>query len=199
MFNYIRGKIEDIQDMQLVIETGGGVGYELTCSSYTLANLKMGDVCKIFVHYSQSEAGVFLYGFFSKEEKAMFLRLTSISGIGPKAAISVLSGVSVNELAAIILSGDIDRLVKIKGVGKKTAERIILELKDKVHSEFKNTPLVIDGIVSVSSGGGIEANKDAVLALMSMGYSKNEATEAVSKVKCDGKQLEQIIIEALKN
>jgi len=194
MFNYIKGQITDIQDSYLVIEAGG-VGYELNCSGHTLSALKIGDEKKIFVHYSSGEAGVFLYGFYSKEEKAMFLRLISISGIGPKAAITVLGGVLPNELATIILSGDIDRLVKIKGVGKKTAERIILELKDKVYSEFKDTPLVFDGIVSKPLS---DVSHDAVLALMSMGYSKNEATQAISKVKCDGLGLDQIIIEALK-
>jgi len=195
MFNYIKGQIADIQDGYLVIETGGGIGYELNCSYNTLSALKVGDEKKIFVHYSASEAGVFLYGFYSKEEKAMFLRLISISGIGPKAAVTVLGGVTASELATIILSGDIDRLVKIKGVGKKTAERIILELKDKVYSEFKDSSLVLDGIISKPL---LDINKDAVLALMSMGYSKNEATQAISKVKCDGLTLDQIIIEALK-
>jgi len=196
MFNYIKGQITDIQEGYLVIETAGGVGYELNCSGHTLSALKIGDEQKIFVYYSSSEAGVFLYGFYSKEEKGMFLRLISISGIGPKAAVSVLGGVTPNELATIILSGDIDRLVKIKGVGKKTAERIILELKDKVYSEFKDTPLVFDGIVSRQPLS--DASKDAVLALMSMGYSKNEASGAVAKVYCDGMGLEEIIVEALK-
>ncbi|MCL2556456.1 MAG: Holliday junction branch migration protein RuvA [Firmicutes bacterium] len=196
MFNYIKGQITDIQENYLVIETGGGVGYELNCSHHTLTALKISNEHnKIFVHYSQSEAGVFLYGFHSKEEKAMFLRLISISGIGPKAAITVLSGVAPNELAMIILRSDIEGLVKIKGVGKKTAERIILELKDKVHAEFKSAPLILDNIANTLPS---DANKDAVLALMSMGYSKNEATEAVGRVNCAGKALDQIIIEALK-
>ncbi len=196
MYNYIKGKIIDNEENLLVVEAGG-IGYELTVSSYAAAELsqKEGDV-KVYCYLSVREDDMSLFGFVSKREKAMFERLIGISGVGPKLAITVLSGLSVEQLASVIARGDVKTLSTVKGVGKKTAERIVLELKDKVNSDYN----AADGVVTSSVIGAPKAiNEEAVLALMTLGYTRVESEAAVSRVNVDGLTLEQIIFNALRN
>jgi Holliday junction DNA helicase RuvA len=134
-----------------------------------------------------------LFGFVSSEEKNMFLKLISVSGVGPKMGIGILSSVNINELAIAIASSDIKALSGIKGCGKKTAERIILELREKVSAlDLKNNE-------SVVYAGLKTANEDAVIALMTLGFSRSEGTKAVELAKNNGAgSIEDIISEALK-
>ncbi len=193
MYNYIKGKISESTENMLVVEAAG-VGYELNVSSFTAAKLsgETGDV-KVYCYLSVREDGMTLFGFESRTEKAMFEKLIAVSGVGPKLAITVLSGMNISNFSAAVVRGDVVALSKIKGVGKKTAERIVLELKDKVDKE------VGGGDVMTVAPVNATVNEDAVMALMTLGYSKAEAVDAVSKVNTDGLTLEQIIFNALRN
>lgn len=191
MYNYIEGIISEVADNYLVVDVGG-IGYEIIVSSYCLNELgKIGKSAKIFTYLAVREDDMSLYGFYSKSEKAMFLRLISVSGIGPKLAISILGGISIDGLATSIISADTLSLNHIKGVGKKTAERIVLELKDKIGKEFEISAAAMTNVT-------LAINEDAVLALMSLGYTKQEASIAITKVKGENLSIEQIIMQALK-
>lgn len=191
MFDYFTGIVKELELTTVVLETGG-IGYEFTASKYCLNNLKVDEKAKIYAYLSVREDGVSLYGFYSKQEKAMFMRLTSISGIGPKVAIGVLSGLALDELSIAIANGDSKALGGIKGIGKKTAERIILELRDKLGEEFAL------GQDSSNAAKQSEINDDAVMALMALGYNKQEAVNAIKRVDTADKSLEEIIMAALK-
>ncbi len=152
------------------------------------------DEVQLFVYMSVKDDGISLFGFYDKAEKEMFLKLITVSGIGPKLASSVLSGISSTKLALAIASSDHATLNKIKGVGKKTAERIILELKDKITiGDNMVSNFDIDNI----SNMGDNVN-DAIIALMSLGLTKEEAVKAVNKVQDKTQSAEAILTEALK-
>lgn len=192
MFNYFIGTVKELGLSTATIETNG-IGYEFTVSKYCINNIKIGDVVKLFAYLSVRDDGVSLFGFYSKEEKAMFLRLTSISGIGPKSAISILSGLAFNDLCVAIAHGDAKALSGIKGISKKTAERIVLELKDKLNEEF--------GLMSESNKNDVvQSNEaeDAVFALVALGYGKQEAANAVKRIDTKGMLAEEIVKAALK-
>lgn len=195
MYNYIKGKITDINENTLVVETNG-VGYEFTVSASTASELSMKDgEVKVYCYLNVREDEMSLFGFSSAQEKEMFLKLKKVDGVGPKSAITILSGLRVEQLASAVVRGDIKLISSVKGVGKKTAERIILELKDKVDKELAESgeelPVVASGKVTV--------NEEAVLALMTLGFTRLESETAVSKVNPDGLTLEQIIFNALRN
>lgn len=188
MIGFITGTVVDVSENCILLECGG-IGYEVNVSAYTVHDKgKTGENVRIYTYLAVKEDGISLYGFYSPAEKAMFMRLISISGIGPKLAISILSGISLDALSLAISTGDAKSLSKIKGVGKKTAERIALELKDKVMAEIGETDFV----------AAAPADNDAVIALMSMGFSKQEAAAALGKVNTEGLTVEQIVLAALK-
>ena len=191
MLSYVKGKVTDAGENTLVVECGG-LGYELLVSRAAAAAAAIGSEVKLSVYLSVSETGVALYGFKDAAEKDMFLKLIGISGIGAKMAIGILSGMGVNDLIAAIARGDVKGLSGIKGVGKKTAERIALELRDKIGAEIadigENIGIMPDKV----------PNEDAVLALMALGFNKNEAVSAVAKVHGEGLTTEQIVFMALK-
>ena len=192
MFDYFTGIVKDLGLNTVVLETGG-IGYELTVSRFCINSLKLEDKAKIYAYLSVREDGISLFGFYSKEEKAMFTRLTSISGIGPKVAIGILSGLALNELCAAIATGDAKALSGIKGIGKKTAERIVLELRDKLGEEFNFGAEISGGVIQ-----GSDIGEDALLALMALGFTKQESINAIKRVDTNGKTVEEIIMAALK-
>ena len=126
MFNYIRGKKEYASDGMLILDVNG-IGYELNVSASCEEFVKNKDDVKVYTYLAIREDDVSLFGFYSVPEKEMFLQLISVSGIGPKVALAILSGITVDKLAANIISQDVTALNKVKGVGKKTAARIVLE------------------------------------------------------------------------
>ncbi len=193
MYNFIKGKIVETYDNTIVVESNG-VGYEMNVSTNAINELQKenGEV-KIYCKLNVREDDMSLFGFASKQEKAMFEKLITISGVGPKLAITVLSGLSVSALASAIATANIAVLSKVKGVGKKTAERIVLELKDKVEGDYKDEGEVIQETMP------IKVNEEAVLALMTLGFTRAEATASVAKVQKDGMTLEQLIFTALKS
>ncbi len=193
MIGYVVGRITEVGENSLIIEAGG-IGYELTVSSFCLSEVEKTDgEVKVYTHLNVREDGVTLYGFYNKAERNMFLRLISVSGVGPKMAISILSGISIGNLAAGVAAADIKSLNAVKGIGKKTAERIILELKDKISSEFESE-LPKSAVMS----DVVYEDDDAVEALISLGYKKSEAVIAVSKLKKENLTTEEIILRALK-
>lgn len=170
MISFLIGIIEEKQENMLVLNVSG-VGYEINVSANTLSSLPMeGETVKILTYMAVREDGAYLFGFSSKEERELFFKLISVSGIGPKMAISILSGLSLSDLVMAIINQDHKLLSKIKGLGKKTAERICLELKDKLSITGEN-------IENASFGG--DYNEDAVQmatdTLISLGINKNDA------------------------
>lgn len=194
MYNYIKGKLIESGENYVVVESGN-IGYELNVSANTAAELSAaeGEV-KIYCFLSVREDDMSLFGFATKQEKSMFVKLVSVSGVGPKLALTVLSGMTAGQCAAAVVKGDVTALSKTKGVGKKTAERIVLELKDKVNKDYTS-----EETVSAVKADVTEVDEEAVLALMTLGYNRHEASEAVKRVQKDGMSLEQLIFTALKN
>lgn len=194
MIGYIKGKILSLTPEYALIETAGGIGFEVMCSYSAFSALSGKKEGELYTYLQVGENGTALYGFSSTEEKNMFLKLITVSGVGPKMGIAVLSGLNVGELAAAIATSDVKRLSQIKGLGKKTAERIILELREKVsyNAETKSAggapvPVVTDG------------DEDAVVALMTLGFQRSESEKAIARAKASGAStLEDIIMVALR-
>ncbi|AXU76666.1 Holliday junction DNA helicase RuvA [Clostridioides difficile] len=191
MYSYIKGTVEEIYIDSIVVENNG-IGYKINVSSNTIMNLQVGEATKIYTKLIVREDDMSFCGFVSREELKMFELLTSVSKIGPKVALSILSFASPAQLGAYILSEDIGKLSKAPGVGKKTAERIVLELKDKVDKnniEFEPTLL--------SQKPTLISQDESVDALVALGYTLSESKEAVQKCKKDGMNTEAIIKKAL--
>lgn len=194
MIGYIKGKFKYASEDSVLIETPSGIGFEVICSASAFATVNGKAEAEVYTYLQVSENGTALYGFSSSDEKKMFLKLISVSGVGPKMGITVLSGMSVGELAAAIATSDVKRLSAVKGLGKKTAERIILELREKVahvsvqaNENGVSLPPVTDG------------DEDAVVALMTLGFSRSESEKAIAKAKSSGaNSVEDIIMLALK-
>ena len=196
MIGYLKGKVLNIGADSALIEVGG-VGYEVYCSGSAFSKMTEGAQCEVYTYLQVSEAnGVQLYGFSTPQEKATFLKLISVSGVGPKIGIAVLSQLSVNDVATAVVTADVKRLSSVKGLGKKTAERIILELRESM-SLPAGTPSATGGsVVAMPKTSGDE---DAVVALISLGFSRAESERAVLKAKSVGAtSVEEIIMTALK-
>ena len=198
MIAYIRGVLAEKEPTRVVIEAAG-VGYALTIPLSTFDRLpKTGAEVKLLAFHCVREDDETLFGFATEAEKAMFAKLTSVSGVGPKIAIAILSGSSIGELSLAIASGNAKRISSIKGVGKKTAEKICIELKDKVNA--------IEALAATSrSGEGKGALSpvlhDAILALSALGFSEEAANRMVSQVIAahpETKDTEAVIRFALK-
>ena len=195
MIGYLKGKVLYSTAESALIEVNG-VGYEVYCSASAFSKMSNGAVCEVYTYLQVSEQnGVTLYGFSSPDEKNMFLKLISVSGVGPKMGISVLSSMDSASLAAAIATQDVKRLSSVKGLGKKTAERIILELREKV------------GVVASPEGtaGAAPAvlpddgSEDAVVALQTLGFTRAESVKAVAAARANGAgSIEEIIMAALK-
>ena len=183
MYAFIEGIVEHKSSGELVINAGG-VGYLLLCSQSTLsAAPPRGEFTRIYTHLSVREDAMELFGFTSQEEKAMFLRLTSISGIGPRTALGVLAAMPLPDLTLAILTGDAATLCRAPGIGKKTAQRITLELKDKLSAE--DLPAGTQAVSLPGSSDADSAVGEAILALQSLGYTQSEAARAVSAAHQD--------------
>lgn len=200
MFYYLKGELAHREINSCVIDCGG-VGYKLTVSYNTSDALfsKLGKEVKLFTHLAVREDGVELFGFGSYEEKECFNRLTSVSGIGPKAAMSILSTMTPEKLAVAICTEDAKAIAKAPGIGGKSAARIILELKDKMSAEMLNS--------SISSAGKATSAPDLVLnsavseateALAVLGYDKNAILSAMKGIDTSSGDPGQIIKLALK-
>lgn len=196
MFEYIVGNVAEIREDTIVLENNG-IGYKLLCPKSSMINLSRNDRnVKLFVYMSVKEDGITLFGFSTYDEIEMFKLLTTVSKVGPKTALSALSVLSVSKIVTAIKLGDVASLSETPGVGKKTAERIILELKDKVDA-FGFNLTDIDDKGNLASGNDDLA--DIYGALTSLGYSEIEINKALSKIDLEGISIETAIREVIKN
>ncbi|MDF2519964.1 MAG: ruvA [Clostridia bacterium] len=189
MYEYLRGILDSIQEDYLVIDVNG-VGYKVSTSQNTIRNAKADAAVKIFTQLIVKEDDMVLYGFDTKDELNMFKLLNTVSGVGPKAAVGLLNQFKAQEIALAIISKDGARLTRAQGIGKKTAERIILELRDKINTESAIAPQSIDNDSSEIT--------QVIEALTSLGYAYSEAAQAVSKLKNAAGPIDAMIKEALK-
>lgn len=198
MYYYLSGTVAHMEPYLAVIDYGG-VGYACRTTSYTLSQIKKGDKATLYTYLSVREDAMDLYGFFSQEERKLFQQLIAVSGVGPKAALAILSSTTPANLAMSIITGDEKALTAAQGVGKKIAQRVILELKDKL---AKGQTVSLSGeSVAGPAVTIIPQNKlsEAAAALAVLGYSQAEINVALKGVDIEGLPLEQIIRLALKN
>lgn len=198
MFYYLSGTVAHIAPYLVVIDCGG-VGYACKTTNYTLGTIKKGEQAKLFTYLSVKEDAVDLFGFSTQEELNLFQLLISVSSVGPKAALSILSSSTPSNLALSIITGDVKALTVAQGVGKKIAQRIVLELKDKLAKE--------QGVVFSDPGAASPANSalipedklsEAGAALAVLGYSQGEINMALKGIDMSSLPLEEIIKQALK-
>ncbi|MFO7153979.1 MAG: Holliday junction branch migration protein RuvA [Caldicoprobacter oshimai] len=194
MFAYLKGMLVEVGPQHVVLDVQG-VGFYIIVPSSVVSKLpSRGNDVKLYVHLNVRQDGMELYGFLNREDKLLFEKLISVSGIGPKAAISMLSTLSSTQLALAIATGDVKALSAAPGIGKKTAQRVILELREKIDKEVvESSPMVADEVVAAQ---GIE--KEALQALMALGYQAFEAQRAVDLVKDQAQDTATLVKLALK-
>jgi len=196
MYEYISGTVAAIS-LNLAVIDCGGVGYACKTTVHTLSSIQVGKPVKLFAHLNVREDLMELYGFISDRERSCFLMLTAVSGVGPKAALSILSSTTPEGLATAIITGDERVLTAAPGIGKKIAQRVILELKDKL----AKGQLTEYGEVYGGSGATIiPQNKasEAAAALAVLGYHPSEVSAAFKDVDMESMELQDIIKAALK-
>ena len=191
MYAHIEGIVAEKTPDSLVIDAGG-VGYLLMTSANTLtAASAVGSAMKCYTHLSVREDALDLFGFATREEKSMFEKLRSVTGIGPRTALQILSALTVRDLSIALVTGDANTLTRAPGIGKKTAQRLVLELRDKV----ANAELVGTGFVAPPAGN---AAAEAIEALMALGYQASEAARAVAAVSPMPEEVDKIVFQALR-
>ncbi|WP_311376833.1 Holliday junction branch migration protein RuvA [Anaerococcus lactolyticus] len=193
MISYIKGDVKAINEEGFIIETNN-IGYYINSTLTSLSNIQINNEYKIYTSMQVREDDISLYGFYSKDELEMFLLLISVSSIGPKIAIGMLSSISADEIKLAIVNNDIDKLTDAKGIGKKTASRIILELVDKVKK------MAIPDLDKVEKENPVKNNDLEVAreALKNLGYMENDIARVLNELKDTDLSLEGLIKESLK-
>ena len=197
MYAFIEGEVCEKANGSLIL-LAGGVGWQLICSNNTLsAAPALGEKMRCYTFLSVREDAMELLGFATREEKELFLQLTSVSGVGPKTALGLLGAMPLRDLNLAILLGDVNALSRAPGIGKKTAQRIALELKDKITQADVSASA---GALPDASGSPAAADSvsEAVEALIALGYSSTEARTAVSRVRSEADTPEDLIRLALR-
>lgn len=195
MFYHLAGTVSDL-DINLAVVDCGGVGYAVNTTVNTLSKIKLNEKAKLYISEYIKEDSFELYGFATLSEKRCFDMLLTVSGIGPKAAQAILSAATPEGLAIAIMNGDEKAITVAQGVGKKIAQRVILELKDKVSKEMGSSSVELPVIHSPADG---DSRNEAVAALMVLGYSTPEINSALKGMDISGMSTEQIVKIALKN
>lgn len=190
MISFIQGKIINKKENSLTVLTSSGIGYEVSLQADKLTSLQVGDDTGLHIYLRVSENAMDLYGFETLEEKDFFELLISVNGVGPKSALNILGLGSLDEIQNAISNGDVDYLTKVSGIGKRSAERITVELKSKVVESKKG---------KVESGAAGEVLGDVIDGLISLGYSKEDARLVAKNLDTEGKTSEQLLREALKS
>ena len=187
MIGYLTGKIISSKPTQILLDVNG-VGYSVNISINTFERISEKEIISLFIHTSVKEDSITLFGFFTQSEKEMFELLISISGIGPKLALSILSGINVDDLKFAISNGNVSRLIAIPGIGRKTAERVVLELRSKVDT------IKVDGMIKE-----ISAKDEAISALSTLGYQRQISEKVVRDLLIENPNysLEELIRKAL--
>jgi len=195
MFHHIEGIVSEI-DQNLIVIDCSGIGFALNATYNTMSYVKIGERAKLYVLEVVKEDAFDLYGFSTKAERRCFEMLISVSGIGPKAALSILSANTPDGLALAIMNNNEKALTVAPGIGKKIAQRVILELKDKISKESTPSDFTAPAAAVVSSDGG--ALNDAVAALTVLGYNSSEIAQKLKQIDVTGMSTEQIIKAVLK-
>lgn len=201
MISYIKGELAEVAEQSIILECGG-IGYEISVPVSTLTELPpIGNEIKIHTYLYVREDAVNLYGFLTKEDLYVFKLLIGVNGIGPKGALGILSAITPDELRFAILADDVKSIAKAPGIGNKTAQKLIIELRDKL----KLTDVFEQSIANNSKGietsemANSDIRSEAIQALASLGYSLSEATKAVGKVEIGSDTtVEQLLKDALK-
>lgn len=195
MISYISGIIDSIESDKIILDNNG-IGYGIFMPNSSLEVLTVGEKVKIHTYFSVREDAMQLFGFLTREELNIFKLLIGVSGVGPKGAISIISTCPGDSLHMAVISGDAKTISKAQGIGNKTAQRIIIELKDKLTPE--DVIGLDEGAGIISKGSGIQS--DAVEALVALGYSQSAALNAIKKIKnSENMDVEQMLKQALKN
>ena len=198
MIAYLKGRVLAVTLETAIVEVNG-VGYEVYCSGGAFRKITVGEMVELHTYLQVKEDGITLFGFDSDREKQLFMKITSVSGVGPKLGISILTSLSADELAQAIATADIKRLSSAKGLGKKTAEKLVLELHGKISateiiSASGETPLASAQVAMPLS----RDDEEAISALMGLGFTKNESAQAVKRARDSGAvTVEDIIRKAL--
>ncbi|WP_102411334.1 Holliday junction branch migration protein RuvA [Beduinella massiliensis] len=193
MYAFIEGKLEEKRQGEIVVNAGG-VGYQLICSASTVAEApQAGERFRAYTYLSVREDAMDLFGFATKEERTMFLKLCSVTGVGARTALGVLSSMPLRDLSIAIATGDTGALSRAPGIGKKTAQRLVLELKDKVEAGE-----LTSGAGQAVPAAAMGAQQEAVAALMALGYSSAEAARAINQVQGQSDKTDQLIMLALR-
>ena len=198
MIAYLRGKVLTTTTETAILDVNG-VGYEVYCSGGAFKKLIIGQVGELHTYLQVKEDGITLFGFADPKEKELFLKLITVSGVGPKMGISILAAMSAEDFARAIATADVKGLSKVKGLGKKTAEKIVLELHGKISAaEVLGASGEAVGAEMVSSVKATPQEEEAISALMGLGFTRTESAQAVKKAKDLGAiSVEEIIMKAL--
>ena len=198
MIAFISGKLCSLSENSIIVDNNG-IGYLIYVSAATISKMpSIGSDVSVFTHMNVKEDDISLYGFCDTDELDMFVLLRSVSGIGPKVALSVLSSISPKDLSLAIITDDIKTLSKAQGIGKKIAERLVLELRDKIKTETLVQKTGIDISPQQQLKSASNERQDAVDALLALGHSKSEAVRTVMEVTEEGMATDAIIRIALK-
>ena len=200
MIGYIKGIVEEVTADRLILENGG-IGYEIFVPSSVLdSGLREGEELKIYTYLNVKEDALQLFGFLTRDDLQVYRLLIGVNGIGPKAAIGVLSAMSADTLRFAVLADDAAAIAKAPGIGKKTAQKLILELRDKVDIEdvLEHAAHGRDEALPGTDGGESGMQAEAVQALVALGYGSAESMRAVRKTSPDCASVEEILKEALK-
>ena len=203
MFSYIKGTLEEYWEDTVVIESGG-IGWNIHVPLSVLDRLPhVGEQMKVYTSFQVKEDSMTLYGFLSRQDLKMFNQLLGVNGIGPKAALGILSSLTPDDLRMAIIAEDVKAIAKAPGIGPKTAKRVILDLKDKISMDdvlplqFAGGPA--EANVAAAASGVDGAGKEAIEALVALGYSPTEATKAVRQVEIkEGMNAEAVLKASLK-
>ena len=195
MISFIRGTVADLTENSAIIESNC-IGFEINMTGNALAQLHIGQEVKLHTYFQVREDAMVLYGFFNKDDLQVFKLLLGVNGVGPKAALGVLAGITADELRFAVLSDDVKTLSKAPGIGKKTAQKLILELKDKLGG----AQLELNNGVQMTGAPVVHGSKsaEATAALASLGYSQGEIGAALKGVDAEHLSVEEIVRQALR-
>ena len=201
MIAYLRGRVLTITAETAIIEVNG-IGYEAYCSGGAFRKMTVGETVELYTYLQVKEDGVTLFAFANPKEKEIFLKVIAVSGVGPKMGIAILTGLTVDEFSEAIATADVKRLSKVKGMGKKTAEKIVLELHGKISAaEVMNAASdpITAALESAAATPALSLqDEEAISALMGLGFTKNESVQAVKRARDAGATTtEDIIRKAL--
>ena len=198
MIRFLRGEYLYYESGAIVLETPAGIGFRIFVSdTSSLLTKREGEEIEVYTYMQVKEDGMALYGFADTEGLALFEQLITVKGVGPKAGLAIMSTGTPNQIKSIIAAGDAASIAMAPGIGKKTAERVILELKDKVSALPFEGADISEGFAPAAAPGSGERG-EAVVALTTLGYSKREAESAVASVKDEGLSAEEYVKKSLK-